>query len=120
MVRASEVRSKPWVAVLYEAAPSVRAEPDKESPLGKLLADKGALAGSTSTCNLVKFLSISLVWLRVGRESGGLGHWSCSFALWPCSYSWLLGIALLVVELTMMNLYTLRSLPCCIDSVTPL
>lgn len=32
------------VAVLYEAAPSVRAEPDKESPSGKLPADKGALA----------------------------------------------------------------------------
>lgn len=96
------------VAVLYEAAPSVRAEPDKESPLGKLPADKGALAGSTSTCNLVKFLSISFAWLRVGRESGGLVHWGCSIALWPCTCSWRLGTALLVVEITMMTLDTLR------------
>lgn len=62
------------MAVLYEAAPSVRAEPDKESPLGKLPAEKGALAGSTSTCNLSTgdFLSISFVWLRVDREQGNM------------------------------------------------
>lgn len=53
------------VAVLYEAAPSVRAEPDKESPLGKLPADKVALAGSTSTCDMVKFLGIPLCGLEL-------------------------------------------------------